>query len=71
MAVVARDAIQRRLIADTAIANHEIKASKIVRDRVFAELVYKRVFDRTGGNARFWMVVVASVRRLLLFVSAN
>lgn len=71
MAIIAKDAKQRLLIAEKATANREVKARKIARDMVFAELVYKRIFIRTGGNARSWMVVLANVQSLLLFVSAG
>lgn len=69
MAVLSRDARQRLIIAEKAMANNDIRTLRIVRDRVFVELVYRRIFFRTGGNVRAWMTTIAEIKRVLFFVS--
>ncbi|CAN0246598.1 unnamed protein product, partial [Pylaiella littoralis] len=64
MTLCARDARQRFLIAKRAMANNEIRKRKSARDRLFAELVYKRIFMRTGGVVRTWTTIIAHVKRL-------
>ena len=59
---------QRLLISERGAANSEVRRCKATRDRAFAELVYRRIYARTGGNARAWAVIVASVTRLQFMV---
>ena len=63
-----RNERQRLLIASRGMANREVQRRKKMRDRAFAELVYRRIYTRTGGNARAWAVIVASVTRLQFMV---
>lgn len=65
-----RDARQRSLIAKRAMANHGMRKRKSARDRLFAELVYGRIFMRTGGIVRAWTVIIANVNRLRFLVSS-
>lgn len=50
------------------MANREMRKCKADRDRAFAELVCKRIFKRTGGIARAWLVLIASTKRLQFLV---
>lgn len=68
MTLRSRDARQRSLIAKRAMANHEMRKRKSARDRLFAELVYSRIFMRTGGVVRAWTTVIAHVKRLRFLV---
>lgn len=70
MTLCARDARQRFLIAKRAMANNEIRKRKSARDRLFAELVYRRIFMRTGGVVRTWTTIIAHVKRLRFLVSS-
>lgn len=70
MTLRARDARQCALIATRAMANREMRTRKLARDRAFAELVYGRIFMRTGGVVRAWAVIIANVKRLRFLVSA-
>lgn len=71
MTLRARDARQRALIATRAMANREMRKRKLARDKAFAELVYRRIFMRTGGVVRAWTVIIAHVKRLRFLVSAR
>ena len=70
MTLRTRDARQRALIATRAMANREMRQRKLKRDRAFAELVYGRIFMRTGGLVRAWAAIIANVKRLTFLVSA-
>lgn len=52
------------------MANHEMRKKKLARDRAFAELVYGRIFLRTGGVVRAWTAMIANVNRLRFLVSS-
>ena len=67
-AVRLRNDRQRLLISERGAANSEVRRCKATRDRAFAELVYRRIYARTGGNARAWAVIVASITRLQFMV---
>lgn len=67
-AVRLRNERQRLLIKSRGVANSEVRRCKATRDRAFAELVYRRIYTRTGGNARAWAVIVASIIRLQFMV---
>lgn len=69
MTLHARDARQRYLIAKKGMANREMRNKKLARDRAVAELVYGRIFMRTGGVVRAWTVIIANVNRLRFLVS--
>ena len=66
-----RDARQRALIATRAMANREMRERKLARDTAVAQLVYGRIFKRTGGVVRAWAVIIANVNRLLFLVSVK
>lgn len=70
MTLRARDYRQRALIATRAMANREMRTRKLARDKAFAELLYGRIFMRTGGVVRAWAAIIANVTRLLFLVSA-
>lgn len=70
MAVRSRDTRQRSIIATRAMANREMRKCKADRDRAFAELVYRKIFMRTGGVVRSWTTIIANVNRLRFLVSA-
>lgn len=69
--VCSRGARQRLIIGTKAMDTTDIRRRKAARDRAFEEFVYRRIFMRTGGNVREWMVLTASIKRLLLLVGTQ
>ncbi|CAM9875461.1 unnamed protein product [Ectocarpus sp. 4 AP-2014] len=65
-----REITQLSLISTRAMANREMRTCKAERDRAFAELVYGRLFTRTGGIVRAWTAVIANIKRLLFLQGA-
>ncbi|CAM9175616.1 unnamed protein product, partial [Ectocarpus fasciculatus] len=65
-----REATQLSLISTRAMANREMRTCKAERDRAFAELVYGRLFTRTGGIVRTWTSIIANIKRLLFLQGA-
>ncbi len=69
--VRSRDSRQRSLIAERAMANREMRKHKLTRDRAFAELVYGRIYMRTGGIVRAWSSIIANINRIRFMVSSG
>ncbi|CAM9924123.1 unnamed protein product [Ectocarpus sp. 6 AP-2014] len=65
-----RETTQLFLISTRAMANREMRTCKAERDRAFAELVYGRLFTRTGGIVRTWTAIIANIKRLLFLRGA-
>ncbi|CAN0215764.1 unnamed protein product, partial [Ectocarpus sp. 13 AM-2016] len=65
-----RETTQLSLISTRAMANREMRTCKAERDRAFAELVYGRLFTRTGGIVRTWTAIIANIKRLLFLQGA-
>ncbi|CAB1119759.1 unnamed protein product [Ectocarpus sp. CCAP 1310/34] len=63
-----RETTQLFLISTKALANREMRTCKAERDRAFAELVYGRLFTRTGGIVRTWTAIIANIKRLLFLM---
>lgn len=66
-----REATQLSFISTRAMANREMRTCKAERDRAFAELVYGRLFTRTGGIVRTWTSIIANIKRLLFLVRSE
>lgn len=53
------------------MANREMHKHKLARDRAFAELVYGRMYMRTGGVVRAWSSIIANINRIRFMVSSG
>ena len=51
--------------------NREMRKRKLARDRAFADLVYSRIYMRTGGVVREWSSIIANINRIRFMVSLD